>query len=190
MKRIPIVLLGILSFAITSYGGSISKTLSVSVTNTPCDKWGDPCGGPHVSFVAQFTMTPETKQFFDFTNDISFYGTEPVVTSITGRLNGKYAMTLVPPPVEPEGSFGWLLDNNLPQGIYFSADGFTWDLVNNALGDTELSGPQGISVVNFSATPTPEPSTWMLFLMGILLVLILRFRKLGLKGLSQQSCCL
>ena len=177
MKRIPIVFLGILSFGITAYGGSISRTrtLTVSVTNTPCDQWGDPCGGPHVSFVAQFTVIPETKQFFDFTTDISFYGTEPVVASITGMLDGKYAMTLVPPPVEAEGSFGWILDNNLPQGIYFSADGFTWDLVNDALGDTELSGPQGISVVNFSATP--EPSTWMLFLMGILLVLILRFRK-------------
>jgi hypothetical protein len=181
MKRMVIALLAVLIFLpIAKAGSTAGPTYKVTASTSPCvfDQFGgtDSCG-PKINLTATFTTTMETGTFGDLSQDFSFYGTEPVVTGITGTLNG-HSVSFVPSTsLFMGGMTGWILDGDA-EGIGLSANGSIYGIEYD--GFTQIWGPSGDSWVNWNVkdiSPTPEPSTWMLFLIAITLMLILRFRK-------------
>jgi hypothetical protein len=114
---------------------------------------------------AVFTTTPESGTFFNPVQDVSFTGTEPVVTSFSGTFNGA--------PITNVS--GWM-QGNLPGDIGFTSGGINYSLwwdgntffqPQNQFLETEYLNWSAIDPVGI-----PEPSTLLLLTVSLLLSLL------------------
>ena len=121
------------------------------------------------SLNAVFTTQMETGAFESTDFFFVFTGTEPVVTGMTGTLDGM-PITFVPTDLP----FGWL-EGGLPEGINFMAGGMEYGAVSDI--DTVLfsssTHPGTYEFMNWSAigpNAVPEPALFWMLLAGLFLI--------------------
>lgn len=130
------------------------------------------CGGPQVSIQADFTVQWKTGYFFEDAYDIPFYGTEPVVTGVSGLLDGQFPMSWAPryPSCSSQPCYqGDFFIGTIPQWVTFSADGSTWllDFDGSGYSVFDFSPPTSQSFLNYSAS-VPEPSSFVFIAVGLI----------------------
>lgn len=164
-----LVLVGLVpAYADTTQTWVVTATCDV---NTP---FGTPCFTPG-NIDAVFTTQLETGTFIDSEEgeNHQFTGTEPVVTNISGTLDGQ-AMSLVPFPEND-----WLQDG-IPEQILFVAGGVEYSLHYD--NGVRLGTIEDFEFLEWSAVASvPEPAIfWMLFT-ALLLLGLSRWAQVSLR---------
>ena len=161
-----------------------ADTVTVDATAYTCTGCDPGYNLASINLSVQLTVEQVTGKFFDSGQDFLFTGTEYEVVGLTGTLNGS-PMTLAQ---APQGIGSWLDDDGGAfqlGSVYFTANGlFSWlenDASFNLIEITEASGygaPGSNTPISWTAvdppSSAPEPRTWLLLSMGVLLLL---FRK-------------
>jgi hypothetical protein len=164
---------------LTALVPAYADTTQTWVVTATCDvntPFGTPCFTPG-NINAVFTTQLETGTFIDSEEgeNFPFTGTEPVVTNISGTLDGQ-SMSLIPSPGND-----WLQDG-LPQEIMFSAGGQDYSL-HFDLG-VRLDRTNDFEFLKWSAVESvPEPAIFGMLFTAVLL-LGLRRAQLSLRKVS------
>jgi hypothetical protein len=182
MKAKLVVAFAVLFFATAAHADS--TTVVVDVTASACYDgcgFGLPFPAPTENLSAQLILQQVTGEFFQPTLGIFFYGTEWQVERLKGKLNGD-PMKL---SAAPGGTASWLYPETFLNGsvyyelgaIYFTSGGSSSYLWN----DNPYNMLNGIPI-NWNATDpppvgTPEPSSLLLFGMGLAALIGLRGEK-------------
>lgn len=171
-----------------------------------CDPTADSFLPPQFEFCsvpakisAVFTTQLRTGEFFDPEDTDFFFGTNAVVTNITGTFDG-LAITFSPPG-PTETLTGWLADG-FPLGVGFGAGGISYGLTFLG-GNTflECFGPAtacgSFAITPLSSVPiepldwsavenVPEPLAFCMLLTALLLLGLSRWAQLSLRKLSKS----
>ena len=129
MKLIIPAFAVLLFVAFARADGNATYDVSASVPSS-CGSIPSYCAVP-ATIAAQFTTTLETGEFNDTVDGVGIYGTEPVVTGVTGLFDGIFPITFSPENLVPTPGFGmngWFTGGEEPQNVWFLADGINFDV--------------------------------------------------------------
>ena len=149
-----------LLFASMAHADTTTQTWDVTASCYQQNQFSPPCFDP-ANINAVLTTTMESGTFYNSVQDVTFTGTEPVITGFSGTFDGQ--------PIASVG--GWLLNGYPVGGIGIEVGGVDYSLWWDGIFFLEPQGSLNPEYLNWTAVdPAPEPPLFWMLLIGLCLI--------------------